>query len=396
MTLPEPEILHTLVGRIFRSDDITLGDPQKTYVVRYRGHLLLDDSALAYDQLDEAVKLYGLTPLFRIEDESQVVYLVKSPPTPRPSNKITNLVLFVLTAFSVLLIGAVDSYQGEAPDSYIKLIFVALLQIWQGWPFALSLMSILAAHEFGHYLVGRHHKADVTLPYFIPFPFPGVSPFGTLGAFIQMKSLPRNRRTLLDIGIAGPLSGLAVAIPVLLLGLSLSNVGPVQGPGMMEGNSILYLLAKFAVFGRLLPEPLSTNGLPAGLYWLRYIFTGMPIPVGGQDVFLHPVAWAGWAGLLVTAMNLIPAGQLDGGHVLYVLLGKRVRKVFPFLLGAVLLMGLVWNGWLLWAGLLFLFGRVNAEPLDQITPLDTRRKVIAVLMLILFLLVFIPVPLVIY
>jgi membrane-associated protease RseP (regulator of RpoE activity) len=176
----------------------------------------------------------------------------------------------------------------------------------------------------------------------------------------------------------------------------LSDVGPIEGQGLLEGNSILYLLAKFVIKGKLLPEPLSYGGLPPLLYWLRYIFTGMPIPLGGLDVQLHPVAWAGWAGLLVTAMNLIPAGQLDGGHILYVLLGKRTKKVFPFLLATVALLGIAWNGWLLWAFLLFIFGRVNAEPLDEITPLDTRRKIIAVLMLIIFFLVFIPVPLVYY
>lgn len=393
MTFPETEILHALVGRVFRAEDLTLGDSQKHYLVRYRGHLLMADSEQAYDQLFESLQPYGITPLFRLEDGLQVVYLVNSLPKPRPSNRVVNLVLFVLTLVSVLMTGAMYGYEGPLPESFLGQLATIFMNLWAGWPFALSMLGILAAHEFGHYLVGRYHKSDVTLPYFIPLPF---SLLGTMGAFIQMKSLPRNRRALLDIGIAGPIAGLLVAIPVLLLGLSLSETGPIQGTGLLEGNSILYLLAKFAVFGKLLPEPLTYDGLPAALYWLRYIFTGMPVPLGGLDVQLHPVAWAGWAGLLVTAMNLIPAGQLDGGHVLYVLLGKRVRKIFPFLLGFVALMGIVWNGWLLWAALLFIFGRVNAEPLDQITPLDTRRKIIAVLILVLFLLVFIPVPLVTY
>lgn len=391
MTLPEPEILHAIVARIFRAEDVTLGDPQKNYIVRYRGRLLSDDSETAYDQLTEYLKPYGVLPLFRIEDEMQVVYLITGLPQHKASNKNVNLVLFGLTFISVLITGAMYGYEGAAPDGLLATLLVLFQNLWAGWPFAVSMLGILAAHEFGHYLVGRYHRSDVTLPYFIPLPF---SLLGTMGAFIQMKSPPRNRRALLDIGIAGPLAGLVVAIPVLLLGLSLSETGPIQGQGLLEGNSILYLLAKYAVFGKLLPEPLNYDGLPVALYWLRYVFTGMPLPMGGLDVQLHPVAWAGWAGLLVTAMNLIPAGQLDGGHILYVLLGKRVRKVFPFLLAAVALMGLVWNGWLLWAFLLFIFGRVNAEPLDQITPLDTRRKVIAVLMLFLFLLVFIPVPLI--
>ncbi len=134
----------------------------------------------------------------------------------------------------------------------------------------------------------------------------------------------------------------------------------------------MYLFAKYVVFGEWLPHPISYGGLHPLLYWARYVFTGQPVPFGGTDVVLHPVAWAGWAGLLVTALNLIPAGQLDGGHVLYVLLGKRARAVLPFVLVALVVLGTVWTGWWLWAFLIFLLGRVYAEPLDQITPLDSE------------------------
>ncbi len=202
--------------------------------------------------------------------------------------------------------------------------------ITNGWPFAVSLMAILGCHEFGHYLVGRHHGVHVTLPYFIPMPF---SSIGTMGAFINMKEPPKNRKVLLDIGIAGPLAGLVVAIPVLLIGLSLSQVTRLQvEPGQMiqmEGNSVLYLLSKFAVFGQLLPSPATYAGVNPFLYWLRYFFSGTPLPLGGLDVNLSQVAWAGWIGLLVTAMNLIPAGQLDGGHVLYVLFGQKKARSLP-------------------------------------------------------------------
>ncbi len=153
------------------------------------------------------------------------------------------------------------------------------------------------------------------------------SQIGTMGAFINMKEPPKNRKVLLDIGIAGPLAGLIVAIPVLLIGLSLSQITRLQvEPGQMiqmEGNSVLYLLSKFAIFGQLLPAPANYAGLSPVLYWLQYFFTGTPSPLGGLDVNLHQVAWAGWIGLLVTAMNLIPAGQLDGGHMLYVLIGQK-------------------------------------------------------------------------
>ena len=148
------------------------------------------------------------------------------------------------------------------------------------------------------------------------------------------------------------------------------------------------------MFGQLLPAPADYHGLAPVMYWIRYFFTGSPLPIGGTDVMIDQVAWAGWAGLLVTSLNLIPAGQLDGGHLVYVLLGERARNLLPFVLGALLLLGVVWEGWWLWALLIFLLGRFHAEPLDQITPLDAKRKILAVLGLLLFIFVFTPVPLI--
>jgi membrane-associated protease RseP (regulator of RpoE activity) len=194
-------------------------------------------------------------------------------------------------------------------------------------------------------------------------------------------------------------AGLVVAIPVLLIGLSLSSVGQIpvylpQGQGLtIEGNSILYLFSKLLVFGELLPSPANYGGLTPLIYWVRYFFTGQPLPLGGVDVLLHPVAWAGWAGLLVTALNLIPAGQLDGGHVIYVLLGKRATALLPFILVALVMLGFFWAGWWLWALLIFVLGRMHAEPLDQITSLDPQRRLVAVMGLVIFFLVFTPVPL---
>jgi membrane-associated protease RseP (regulator of RpoE activity) len=266
-----------------------------------------------------------------------------------------------------------------------------------GLPFSIALLTILLFHEFGHYLVGRYHKTAVTLPFFIPLPYP-ISFFGTFGAFIQMKEPPKNRRTLLDIGIAGPLAGLIVAIPILLYGLHLSPVDklPVQFPvgQILEGNSILYLLLKFIAKGQLLPQPFTYAGLNPILYWIRYFFTGAPLPAGGLDVSLHPIAWAGWIGLLVTSLNLIPAGPLDGGHIMYVLLGKRTNKLLPFILIALVALCFVTISWLFPILLIFLIGRVHVQPLDEITPLDPKRRALAVLGLIVFILVFIPVPLI--
>lgn len=392
--------LDQIITRVFIVESYILGDPQKNFLVCYRGKLRSEDSAAAYDQLTEWVRFYGLTPLFRLEKGEQVIYLIRGLPKPKESNPWINLALFALTVASVLLTGAQLAYTGPALSSLGELMRVSIANLAGGLPFALSMMAILTAHEFGHYFAGRHHGVHVSLPYFIPLPF---SQFGTMGAFINLKEPPKNRRILLDIGIAGPLAGLAVAIPVLALGLWLSKVEALPGSiaagaGLqLEGNSILYLLMKRIVLGQWLPAPASYQGLLPVLYWLRYLFTGTPTPLGGMDVMLHPVAWAGWAGILITSLNLIPAGQLDGGHMMYVLFGKEgARKALPVILLTMALLGMFWSGWWLWGILILMLGRVYAEPLDQITVLDGRRKRLAVLALVVFVLVFTPVPMVLW
>jgi len=378
-----------VVAHILRIDDTTWGDEKKGFLVRFRGQLYNQDTAQAYDQLVQALSGLNVTPLFRLEENRHVVILLKGVIQPKPAKVWGNILFFILTVLSVMFAGAVG-YTDKLPTT-ISGWFSFMLS---GLPFAVALMAILVCHEFGHYLAGRYHKTVVTLPFFIPFP---VSLFGTMGAFIQLKEPPKNRRILLDIGIAGPLAGLIVAIPILLLGLYLSPVEklPFNLPvgQIFEGNSILYLLMKFIVKGQLLPQPFNYSTLDPILYWIRYFFTGSPLPAGGLDVTLHPIAWAGWAGLLVTALNLIPAGQLDGGHIMYVLLGKRTSNLLPFILIALVLLGFAWSGWWFWAALIFFLGRFHAEPLDQITPLDSKRKMLAILGVFVFFLVFMPVPL---
>jgi membrane-associated protease RseP (regulator of RpoE activity) len=384
-----------LIRSIFRIDDITWGDEIGAYLVRFRGELLLDPEQ-AYDRLVTALSPLNVTPLFRQEEGKHVIVLLKGIHRAQPSNPRINLILFALTVLSMLFAGTISVYSGPFTTN-LRLVWPHLIPALSlGLAFTVSLLAILLAHEFGHYLAGRYHRSAVTLPYFIPFPF---SPFGTMGAFIQLKEPPKNKRILLDIGIAGPLAGLVVAIPVLFIGLYLSEVSRLPlflrtGEGFsLEGNSLLYLFAKYIVFGQLLPDPGSADNFNSLVYWIRYFFTGQPIPFGGQDVILHPVAWAGWAGLLITALNLIPAGQLDGGHILFVLIGRKARLILPFILVALIILGTVWSGWWLWAFLIFFLGRVYAEPLDQITPLDPKRKALAIIGLIVFVLVFTPIPL---
>ncbi len=393
--MSETEIFTQLVQSVFTVESIMLGDTKRGYVVRYSGKLHAADSALAYDQLADALAPYALVPLFELIDDKQYVTLVREAPKPDAGNPSRNLIFFIATLISVLFTGAI--FESTLPETagFFDLLQDALVHIWRGFPFAASLLSILLAHEFGHYLMGRHHKTTVTLPFFLPLPYP-LSILGTLGAVIQMKERPKNKRTLFDIGVAGPLAGLVVAIPVLLYGLSLSKLSVLSGQGMLEGNSILYLLAKFAVFGKWLPEPVSYGNLPPFLYWIRYIFTGAPSPIGGLDVQVHNIAWAGWAGLLVTSLNLIPVGTLDGGHIFYAALGDKAKKFTNIIFAIMLVLGFFWEGWWLWVVMLYFLGRHHAVPLDQFTELDPVRKRLSILMLIIFILVFIPVPLVLY
>jgi membrane-associated protease RseP (regulator of RpoE activity) len=354
-----------------------------------------------------------------VENEQQVVILMSSAVKPKHGRVSVNIGLFILTLMSVMFAGVMYSYRGPLPEDPLAQIWTLILNLWQGWPFAVSLLSILLAHEFGHYFAGRYHKTDVSLPYFIPFP---ASLLGTMGAFINMKERPRNTRILLDIGVAGPLAGLIVAIPVLIIGLNLSkpdtllntrytrqsgqaaicpdativgNSYTCPSDNLLEGNSVLYMGLKYVIKGELLPAPAEMNG-SAVFYWLRFFFTGNPLPIGGRDIMLDPVAMAGWAGILVTFLNLIPAGQLDGGHILYALFGRKARKLLFFILIPMLALGFIWSGWWLWAGLIFFLGRSQAEPLDQITQLDPNRKLLAGFMLVIFLLVLTPVPFIVF
>jgi len=410
MPIPEIDVLTSHVSKIFRVEDVTAGNPTE-WIARYRGQFLSDDTAAAYDQLADSVRKYDITPLFRKEEgNKQLIYLVPSPVTPRASYRVlVNIILFVLTVISVMLTG-IDVPPGAIPpDSPFSLPFL-LRYLWTGWPFALSMLGILLAHEMGHYIACRYYKVPATLPYFLPAPF--ISPLGTLGAFIIMRGIPKNKRVLFDVGVAGPLAGLVVAIPVLFIGLSISPLGPIEPPppgmsGLLEGNSIFYLLSKYVVFGELLPKPQSMGGLSPAMYWLQYFFTGQPIPFNGLDVQLHSVALAGWAGLLVTALNLVPVGTLDGGHVAYGLFGEKARRIFPFVIGGLIalsflpsLLTLSFSGmnlsWLLWVMILFWLGNVRSQPLDDITELDAPRRALGIFTLIIFVLLFTPIPMVAY
>lgn len=307
-------------------------------------------------------------------------------PEPRQRKAWVNALLFGVTTVTVFCAGAGI---GTLED-FTQTPTLVILQ--RGWSFALPLLSILLCHEFGHYIAARLHRVDASLPYFIPIP-PLLSPFGTMGAVIAMRGRIRSRNALLDIGASGPLAGLVIALPVLALGLSLSTVGPNPGTHyLQEGQSLIYLAFKRAILG--------------------------PIP-DGHDAQLHPTAFAGWAGLFVTMINLLPWGQLDGGHVAYALFGTRQNRFARWVRLALLPLfvynlatftlpvllhrsqlplpiavsnSLFWLVWFLVTGLIARFSGGPDHPPTEPGELSPARRVVAVITLIFFFLLFMPTP----
>ncbi len=290
------------------------------------------------------------------------------------------LVLIALTLATTLWAGAgMHGVDVQSP-----------LDLRAGWDFAVPLMAILLSHEMGHYVAGRIHRVDVSPPYFIPMPF---ALLGTMGAVIRMRGAIKDNDALLDVGAAGPLAGMVVALPILVYGIVTSPIEPLPPPGgnfILEGHSLLYAGLLYALKG--------------------------PIPEG-MDIMLSPTALAGWAGLLVTMMNLLPVGQLDGGHVAYALLGPRqnvlARRVLLALPVVALATGLYYAGvaaiggargwalasellagvhWLVWFGVLQVMAWMAGldHPEAGTRPLSRGRRLVAIATLVLFVLLFMP------
>jgi membrane-associated protease RseP (regulator of RpoE activity) len=266
----------------------------------------------------------------------------------------TNLVLFLLTVLTTFAAGAIMEGKNILSDP---------LLILNGWSFAVPLLSILLCHEFGHYIESRINGIKVSLPYFIP----GPTILGTFGAVIRSKSPFKNRKNLLDVGAAGPIAGFVVAVVMVILGLSFSKVAEaVPQGGIHLGDSLIFKLLSFLVLKNV-PE--------------------------GHDVFLSPTAFAGWAGILVTMLNLLPIGQLDGGHIIYALLGKIQKKIALVAVLALIPLGIfLWEGWLVWVVLILIIKLGHPPTLNDQIPLDLKRKIIGWTAMFIFILSFTPMP----
>jgi membrane-associated protease RseP (regulator of RpoE activity) len=301
-----------------------------------------------------------------LEEAPEVAPRFEPPPATSRRRLALHFLLLLGTVITTCISGAI--LQGVDLLNHPGLLWTNPFLLYQGLPFSLTLLLILGSHEMGHYLVARYYRMDVTLPFFIPGPPLPPGP-GTFGAVIRIRSPIRDRRALLDVGCAGPLIGVAVSIPVILVGLKLSSVATVVHgqEGLVFGEPLLFRALSWLVFGKLAPH---------------------------QDVLIHPVAYAGWLGLFITALNLMPVGQLDGGHVIYALFPKLHRYISWICLGLLAVFAaFFWLGWLIWVILIFfVLGWRHPPPYYDWVPLDRRRKLLGVLTILVFILTFSPAP----
>lgn len=271
--------------------------------------------------------------------------------------------LFLVTMFTTLWAGAYQTNVGPGRGP-LQFLLDDPSVLWRGVPFAATLLVILVTHEFGHYLLSLIHRVPASLPLFIPGPPHFI---GTFGAIIRMRGPIMNRCALFDIGVAGPLAGFAVAVIALVVGLNLSTVVDRQSTfGLHLGEPLLLQMMSWLVIGSVPPD---------------------------MDVVLHPIGFAAWFGLFVTSLNLIPIGQLDGGHVAYALWGGRQRTMAFAVIPVLIVLGFVgWPGWFLWAGMAGLWGVAHPPVIDPQAPLGPFRVAVGWFALLVFAMTFAPVP----
>jgi membrane-associated protease RseP (regulator of RpoE activity) len=284
-------------------------------------------------------------------------------------NYVLNVILFLLTLVFTMVIGVQYhiSYHAislPAGSGFFDFIWHHPAAWLWGFSYSFSLLGILLVHELGHFFACRFHRIEATLPFFIPAP----TLIGTFGAFIKIKSPFSSKKALFDVGLAGPLAGFLVALPIIFIGLSHSRIVQKETlqTGMLLGEPLIFKLITWLVLG----------------------------PAAGQyDILVHPMAFAGWFGLLATAFNLFPIGQLDGGHILYALIGKKSYYAGVASIVIIVILGIkYWPGWLFWALIVTLIG-LRHPPIFENEKIDLKRKILAAIALLIFLVSFTPAPL---
>jgi Zn-dependent protease len=343
-------------------DAETLWQQSNTRNIAFRGHLAMD-STQAYALLRERFATLGYTPLLRRQSGYDLIIAIHHLFQSKPTRWGINVILFLLTLVTTTVMGAVME-QGELLQHNLLLFFQRPWLLLTGVPASLTIMGILGIHELAHYFVARRHGLGSSLPYFIPVPFG----FGTFGAIIRIQTPWENRKALFDVGIAGPLAGALVALPLFFVGLLTSQAMPPIPEGMPLGSPLL-------------------------LRWIEdwvYAIRGLP---EHYEIYVNAMTFAAWFGLVVTGFNLLPIGQLDGGHVAYALLGRWARVVGAVILIGLLTLGmLAWQGWFVWAAFIFFSGWQHPAPLNSLAPLGKKRAILGILILVLTILLFTPAP----
>jgi len=301
-------------------------------------------------------------PMIKYEQGEYIIYVVKKPESKKRRSVWVNIILLISTIFTTTLAGALQWVDIDQVD-WINM--VSLQYLGQGFVFfSVPLLLILGVHEMGHYYASKKHHVDASLPYFIPLPPPFL--LGTFGALISTREPIPNRKALLDIGVSGPLCGFLVAIPICLIGFYLMQQQPLPIPS--NGASFV-----------LLP--------PLLLQWMQSLFSV------SDNFIIHPTLFAGWVGIFLTAVNLLPAGQLDGGHVARAILKEKHKYISWVVIFILAGLSFFYTGWLMFAIIILLFiGTQHQPPLNEITRLDGKRKLIGVVILIIFILSFAPIP----
>lgn len=351
------ELLKTEIGKHFPFYDVKYGKDTTAFFCRIDEYQLEEKFNILRKSLSEK----GYIPMLRHEVGEQVIYVIRKPKIKKRPTWI-NIVLLIATIFTTTLAGSLQwasiknaTWEEVISPSYLLdgLIF-----------FSIPLLLILGIHEMGHYFTSKKHNLDTSLPYFIPLPPPFI--LGTFGALISTREPIPDRKTLLDVGISGPICGFLVAIPICILGLFLMQQNPIIIEPSTDNLNVTF--------------PLILQGLSN--------FFIIP-----ENVIIHPTLFAGWVGIFLTAINLLPIGQLDGGHVARAILKEKHRYASWVVIAFIFALGLVYPGWLMFAFIiLFLIGTQHQPPLNDFSPLDNRRKILGIIAFIIFIICFAPIP----
>ncbi len=356
----EIERIRGIVGKYFPIYDVRVSYEAVSLFCKIDEYTLEEK----FDELRKELLSLNYIPILTQETGEYIIHVTKKMKV-RYKSIAVNIALLIATISTTIFAGTMQwgSYIGlESLGEILSSSTIFFGTIF----FALPLMIILGVHELGHYFMSKRHGVAASLPFFIPAPPPLL--LGTMGAFISLREPIPNRKALFDIGVAGPIAGLLIAIPVTIIGLMLTATGQQPVPQNPGDAGVLYV------------------GTPLIYMLLSYL---VPTP---ENVLIHPTAFAGWVGFLVTAINLLPAGQLDGGHIFYALFGKRAKYMSYVAIIFMIALSFMYMGWFLFALLIIILGTKHPPPLNDITGLDKKRKAIGAVALAILIVCFVPVP----